>query len=204
MRITIPDTIARHSITDLDKHCPTEEEITTRTLTIPGGPTTASLAQAYGIHDIAVAAGASTERGECRIAVIIDDSPDRRRRPGRHCRLRRGPGRTHCRYRRHDHPYGLGHRISHRPGCHRSRSPSPRRRRFRTRRTPGNHLDLGRIRSLRHCIRLLATRPRRHPSCHYPTGPPTTGRISRPADPANGSHRRLRHPRHPDPHHQTP
>lgn len=52
--------MARHSITTLDPTTATTEEITTRTITIPGGTSTPSLAQAYGIHRVATAAGAST------------------------------------------------------------------------------------------------------------------------------------------------
>lgn len=52
--------MARHSITSLNPQTSRTEKVTTRTITVPGGPTTASLALAYGIHAVATAAGAST------------------------------------------------------------------------------------------------------------------------------------------------
>ncbi|AYD89162.1 DUF2786 domain-containing protein [Actinomyces lilanjuaniae] len=52
--------MARHSITGLDPHTSRTEDVTTRTITVPGGRSTPSLAQAHAMHHVATAAGAAT------------------------------------------------------------------------------------------------------------------------------------------------
>lgn len=57
---------ARHSITALSEPTTSTETIETRTIRIPGGPTTASLAHAFRIHSIALESGCSTYYTDCR------------------------------------------------------------------------------------------------------------------------------------------
>ncbi|WP_257493080.1 DUF2786 domain-containing protein [Actinomyces wuliandei] len=67
--------MARHSVTSLDPQASRAEEVTTRTITVPGGRSTPSLAQAHAMHHVATAAGAATWYTDHRRHPLPDQRP---------------------------------------------------------------------------------------------------------------------------------
>jgi len=67
--------MARHAITSLDLNTAHTEEITTTSIFVPGGPSTPSLAQVYGIGKVARASGASTYYNDRRRRYNTDTGP---------------------------------------------------------------------------------------------------------------------------------